>query len=317
MNVSVFKDLKKTMHFSFMQNVMTRIALCWLSPDDTTFIRHGYKYVISLALFFFMLGLSGIGQTAELSNTEKHVLLSQGSDFFQQATETSRADPTAARELYQKAVLRFERLVAEGGINNGKLFYNIGNIHFQLKDIGRAVLNYRRAELYLPNDANLKKNLTFAQSMRQDRFEIKQQKKILKTLFFFHYDLSAQTRTIIFAIFYVCFWVFAGLKIFSRRPFTSWGLGITLLIAVVFGGSLLSGRYFSSDNLQGVLLDAEVTARQGDSHSYQPSFKDPLHAGTEFHLLDERDAWWQIELADGRTCWIPAQSGELVNRTRL
>jgi len=209
-------------------------------------------------------------------------------------------------------LLRFERLVRGGGINNGKLFYNIGNVHFQLKDIGRAILNYRRAELYLPNDANLKKNLAFAQSMRHDSFEPKQQEKILKTLFFFHYDLSAKVRIIIFAIFYACLWFFAGLKIFSRRPFINWGGGITIFIVILFGSSLLSDKYFAGSNLPGVLLNAEVTARQGDSHSYQPSFKEPLHGGTEFYLLEDRGAWWQIELADGRTCWIPAQSGELV-----
>ena len=259
-----------------------------------------------------MLGIVGTGRADELSSTEKHVLLSQGSDFFQQATEISAVDQTAARGLYQKALLRFERLIKEGNIRNGKLFYNIGNIHFQLRDIGRTILNYRRAELYMPNDLNLRKNLAFAQSMRQDRLEEKQQEIILKTLFFFHYDLSVKVRITVFAIFYVGFWFFAGLKIFSQRPFINWGGGITLLIVILFGTSLISDKYFASDNQQGVLLDAEVTARQGDSHSYQPSFKEPLHGGTEFNLLEDRGAWWQVELADGRTCWIPAQSGELV-----
>jgi tetratricopeptide (TPR) repeat protein len=310
----MFKKLKKTIPFFFFKPSMTRTMNGPLSIDSLLFKGNGLKFVIALVSLFILLGTTGIGQAAELSSSEKQELLSQGADFFQQATAISSADPAAARELYQKALLRYKRLVKDSGIRNGKLFYNIGNIHFQLKDTGRAILNYRRAELYIPNNPNLKKNLVFAQSMRQDRLEEKQQEKILKTLFFFHYDFSAQVRTIIFAIFYACFWVFAGLKIFSRRPFTNWGLGIALLIAILFGGSLLSDKYFSSDNLQGVLLDAEVTARQGDSHSYQPSFKDPLHAGLEFLMLEDRGVWWQIELADGRTCWIPAQSGELVKK---
>ena len=304
--------MKNTMQFFFFQPGMERKTSCQLSADGLSFMRPWSKSVICLVVIFFMLGTVGTGRADELSSTEKHVLFSQGSDFFQQATEISAADQTAARDLYQKALLRFERLVKEGNIRNGKLFYNIGNIHFQLKDIGRTILNYRRAELYMPNDLNLRKNLAFAQSMRQDRLEEKQQEIILKTLFFFHYDLSVKVRIIIFAIFYVGVWFFAGLKIFSRRPFINWGLGITLLITIFFGASLISDKYFTSDNQQGVLLNAKVTARQGDSHSYQPSFKEPLHGGTEFNLLEDRGAWWQVELADGRTCWIPAQSGELV-----
>ena len=274
--------------------------------------RSLWKSVVGLISLFSLLATVGMSQAGGLSDLEKKELLDQGSAFFQQATEISAVDPAGARELYQKALFRFERLAKEGNIRNGKLFYNIGNTHFQLKDIGRAILDYRRAGLYTPNDLNLRNNLAFAQSMRQDRLEEKQQEKIQKTLLFFHYDLSAKVRIIIFAIFYVGLWFFAGLKIFSRRPFINWGLGITLLIVILFGSSLISDKYFAGDNLQGVLLDAKVTARQGNSHSYQPSFKEPLHGGTEFNLLEDRGAWWQIELTDGRTCWIPAQSGELV-----
>ena len=59
-------------------------------------------------------------------------------------------------------------------------------------------------------------------------------------------------------------------------------------------------------------IDPEVIARQGDAESYQPSFEAPLHAGTEFKLREERGAWWQIGLSDGRNAWIPAKSGELL-----
>lgn len=68
----------------------------------------------------------------------------------------------------------------------------------------------------------------------------------------------------------------------------------------------------SSMNTIGVVLSPEVIGRQGDAESYQPSFEDPLHAGTEFLLLEDRGAWWQIELPDGRSSWIPEKTGELV-----
>lgn len=49
-----------------------------------------------------------------------------------------------------------------------------------------------------------------------------------------------------------------------------------------------------------------------DGQSYEPSFKDPLHAGTEFVLLEVRNEWSHIELPDGRQCWIPTDSASLV-----
>ena len=264
-------------------------------------------------LFIVILSLAGVTFAGEsLGEGEKKELYSQGQQFFHQATEFSASNPGAAKDLYAKALLRFNRLVEEGGIQNGKLFYNIGNINFLLQDSGRAILNYRRAEQFIPNDPNLVKNLAYARNMRQDKLEIKDQRKIQQTLLFFHYDFGTRTRLVLFGISYVLFWIFAGLKIFSRRPYTSWVLSISLCFTLLFGTSLYIEGLQSTSSLEGVILNPEVIARQGDADSYQPSFEDPLHGGTEFMLLEDRGAWWQIELSDGRSCWIPEKSGELV-----
>jgi len=267
------------------------------------------------ALVCLLLSVVGVALAGEpLAENEKTELYSQGKDIFHQATEISASNPGAAKDLYTKVLLRFNRLVDEGGVRNGKLFYNIGNINFLLGDTGRAILNYRRAEQYIPNDPNLAKNLAYARNMRQDKLEIKDQKRIQQTLLFFHYDFGTRTRLILFGISYVLFWIFAGMKIFSQRPYTNWVLTISLLFTLLFGTSLYVEHSQSATSLEGVILDPEVIARQGDAESYQPSFEDPLHAGVEFILLEDRGAWWQIELPDGRNCWIPEKSGELVRK---
>ena len=264
-------------------------------------------------MVFLLLSLVGVALAGEsLPDSAKKELYKQGKEFFSQATEISASDPGIAKTLYGKALLRFNRLVEEGGVRNGKLFYNIGNINFLLDDTGRAILNYRRAEQYIPNDPYLAKNLVYARNLRQDKLEIEDQKKIQQTLFFFHYDLGTKTRLIIFGISYVLFWILAGIKIFSQRPYTNWVLSISLLFTLLFGASLYVEQHQSTRNLEGVILDPEVIARQGDAESYQPSFKEPLHTGTEFILLEDRGSWWLIELPDGRNCWIPSSSGALV-----
>lgn len=273
--------------------------------------------VISLPLLLtgmllFVVSVSAYPGSTLLSDRQTMELYSQGTEYFHQAAELSESDPAAARDLYTRAALRFERIVEEGGIKNGKLYYNIGNIYFLLDDIGRAILNYRRAEQFIANDPNLVKNLAYARSIRQDKLEASEQEKIFETLFFFHYDLGIRTRVTLFAFFYASFWLFAGMKIFSRRPFTSWGLGITLLFSLIFGMSLFMEGHQAAYANEGVLLLPETVARQGDAESYQPSFGEPLHAGTEFMLREARGDWWQIELPDGRSAWIPAKSAELV-----
>lgn len=277
-------------------------------------VRFCLLLLLSTLFLLLVLHSSAYGGSL-LSGTEKKELYNQGTEFFHQATELSKSNPAAARNLYEKALLRFERLVKDGGIRNGKLYYNIGNIYFLLDDVGKAILNYRRAEYYLPNDSNLAKNLAYARSMRSDKLDIQDKEKILKTLFFFHYDLDAKARLILFGVAWTFLWIFAAIRIFSRRPFTSWGLGVALLFAVLFGSSLMVENGESIMHREGVILSPEVIGRQGDAESYQPSFKAPLHAGTEFMLLENRGEWWRIELPDGRSSWIPSRSAELVGKS--
>jgi len=148
--------------------------------------------------------------------------------------------------------------------------------------------------------------------MRKDKLGTKEEKKIAQTLFFSHSDLDTGTRLVLFVIAYVTFWLFAAVRIFSQRPYTRWVPAVSLFFCLMFGLSLYIEHYQAQTDPAGVILKPEVTARQGDAESYQPSFEHPIHAGAEFLLLENRGSWWQIELPDGRSCWIPAESAELV-----
>jgi len=53
-------------------------------------------------------------------------------------------------------------------------------------------------------------------------------------------------------------------------------------------------------------------AYQGDGQNYPPSFKAPLHAGTEFELVEHRPGWFHIKLADGSDGWIPQSAAEII-----
>jgi len=251
-------------------------------------------------------------QSPGLSRTEIMDLYVEAKDLFREANELVGTDPETAKDIYRKSILRFERIVREGDIHNGKLYYNIGNAYFRIKDIGRAILYYLRAAQFNPNDPNLIQNLQYARDRCVDRIEERQQTRVLKTLFFWHYDLSSQTRSFLFGLGFVTAWTAAGLLLYFKRPFLRWTLTLSAGLAVIMLVSLLIEHSIRKRKSPGVIVSTEVIARKGDSDTYERSFKDPLHAGTEFQLLQNRGDWYQIELADARSCWIPATSGELV-----
>jgi hypothetical protein len=84
------------------------------------------------------------------------------------------------------------------------------------------------------------------------------------------------------------------------------------LLCLCFLVSVLVETHSRSARLGGVVTAPEIVARQGDGPNYPPSFKEPLHAGIEFELLDQRPGWLHIQLADGSDAWIPGDKADLI-----
>ncbi len=260
--------------------------------------------VILMSCCFFMI------PAYSMDRNEMEGLLKEGNEFFHKAGSLAGSDPVGARKNYGKAVMRFLRIAEEGGVKNGRLYYNIGNTYFLMGDIGRAILYYRRAKLIIPGDSNLGQNLAYARSLRKDKIDEKQQKKVLKTIFFWHYDFSRQTRLVLFTAFFALVWILAAFRLFIRKGVFSRGAILFAVLTALLLGSLLVDELGSTPESAGVVLAPETVARKGNGENYQPSFKDPLHAGTEFTIIENRDDWLHVELVDGRDCWIPKNSAD-------
>lgn len=246
-----------------------------------------------------------------LTREQIYDLFSQGKKLFRQANELAATSPREAKTLYRQAILRFEKIVDKGGIRNGRLFYNIGNAYFRRGELGKAILYYKRAEKLIPADFNLRQNLEYARGLRQDKIEEKTERRLLETLFFWHYNLSLKTKLILFIIFFDTLWLLAIIALLIKRNFPlKVGIYGTGLLATALLFSLSLDFSFQQKLKEGVIISAEVVARKGDGKSYQPSFKEPLHQGTEFILLEKRSGWWHIQLSDGRKCWIPERDAE-------
>lgn len=263
-------------------------------------------------LVFAVVIMSAKTGRAELSESEIGDLFSQGKELFRRANDLMHEDAVKSRELYGKAALRFERIVREGGIRNGKLYYNLGNAYFRVNDIGRAILNYRLAQQFIPNDPNLQQNLDYARKRRMDRVEVSQKSKALRAAFFWHYDFSTKTRSTVFMLAFLLVWVAAGVRLFWRRATLNWIMGVSAVISLLFLASLIAESVSRGQSAAGVVIAEEAVARKGDSESYEPSFKEPLHSGTEFDVVEDRGEWLHVRLADSRTCWLPLKVAGLV-----
>jgi tetratricopeptide (TPR) repeat protein len=266
------------------------------------------RNILSTCIFFVMITNAAY---AELSQEQICSLFSQANQYFRQANSAGNTEQ--ADQNYHQAILSFEKIIEQGGIKNAKLYYNLANTYFLLGQTGKAILYYRKAA-NLENDNNIRKNLNFARSQRKDQVTMKTETRVLQTLFFWHYDFKVKTKFLMVSISWAILCISVTIMIWRGRKNTH-----CMAAAIIFGIAFIAlissvtieTRALAKD-IGGVIIAKEVVAYQGDSRNYPPSFKEPLHEGTEFNLLESRSGWLHIKLFDDSEGWIPNDSAELV-----
>jgi tetratricopeptide (TPR) repeat protein len=271
--------------------------------------------MIKRGLLIVLAGLLVTAMDAKgdaLSKEQIVSLFNQSNDAFRQANAVND-DAGKANSLYEKAILGYEKIIRDGHIENPKLYYNLANAYLLQNDIGRAILNYRKAEKLDKSNSDIQKNLAFARSRRIDKVEQKTETQIMQTLIFWHYDFSMRAKFVIACIsFAVLCLILTAAIWFGRKTSLSVIAVISVVLLVCFAGSAAIDGFTQASRLSGVIISPQVTAYQGDGSNYPASFKEPLHAGTEFVLLERRSGWFHIRLANGSDGWVPQSDAELI-----
>lgn len=237
--------------------------------------------------------------------------LREASAFFDRANELALVQPEKAQGLYRLAASRFEALTTRHGIRNGLLYYNLGNTYLLAGDPGRAILNYLRAQQYIPTDPRLADALREARLRQVDNFPQAAPTRLRQALFFWHYHLGPKGRFCIVATAFAAIWLLLAVHLFRPIP-RLWKplsfLGAAILLAAA--SSLLHAR--ADPRRTAVIVQPEILPRKGDAQVYDPAFTNPLHSGAEITVREQRRDWLRIQVQDGSEGWIPAAAAERV-----
>jgi tetratricopeptide (TPR) repeat protein len=240
---------------------------------------------------------------------QQFVLLEQANQAFEQALTSTES--RVAQGYYQQAIAGYEQLIASG-VHNAKLYYNLGNTYFRLNDLGRAILHYRRGVRLEPGNRQLQANLNYARSRRMDQINVSSQRALWQQLFFWHNELRLQTQWTLALAAYGLAWSCALAHLVWRRAGLLWGLAGATFVCLVFTGATLLIQHQHTGTRAGVIVVEEAVVRKGNGESYAPQLPQPLHAGTEFEVLEERGSWLAIQLANGTSGWIRRDSASLL-----
>ncbi len=231
----------------------------------------------------------------------------EANTLFDQANAKALKNPAQAQSHYRSAILSYQFLVDQEKVASPELFTNLGNAYFFSGDHGRAVLNYQRALALDPLQDDVHHNLRYVRTITVDELPKTRTQQVIHALTFWH-RWSFATRASLFGIAHTAMWTLLGLLFYRRIRWHFAALAVGVGVVLVFGASLLVSQQAWDNPVDGVVIDHEVIARQGNGHIYDTAFTSSLHAGTEFSLIEQRSDWYHARLLDGTTCWLPKKS---------
>jgi tetratricopeptide (TPR) repeat protein len=190
--------------------------------------------------------------------------------------------------------------VAQAGVVNGKLYYNIANAYLKAGDIGRAVLWYEKALRLIPNDPDLRFNLEYARSRVRDKAP--DTLSLAEMLFFWRTWLGGKTVVILAAVFSLlfCLGVFFKKYLLINVPafFRYGALALFLFFTLTAGGNY----YFDQHCREGVVLADAVSAKSGFSDLSTELFV--LHAGSRVTVEQAQKDFYRIRFGKDKIGWV-------------
>lgn len=213
---------------------------------------------------------------------------------------------------YKTAQVLYEATIQDS-VRDFRVYFNLANAYYQSGDMGRALLNYRRAQEIWPRDSELASNLA---RVRMERIDLLSDEtgfsESLSALTSGIFNLS-ELSVLVFLIWLIWFSIL-GFGIIKtawrprvRIPFLL--MGILLLLGLF----LLGGRLDTSIRRpSAVVTDEVVQVRSGPGEDYLELYQ--LHAAAEIYVWETKNDWLQFALPDRRLGWIPSKTVELISQ---
>lgn len=210
---------------------------------------------------------------------------------------------------YSQAAAIYESILASG-LYHSSVYYNLGNAYYKQGDIGRAILNYRRAQRLDPRDGDITANLDLARSQTVDKLEAPVEGGWSNLVRFAEEWLTLGEAMVLALILWLLIGSLAAIALLNPvlRRWCGFGMGILALFLLV-GLISMANRFYREQNYPpGVIVaqNIDITSGPGNSSQYLVEFT--LHSGAEVSLIESRPGWERIALPGDLQGWAPAEA---------
>ena len=262
-------------------------------------MSRGWKFVVS-SLFALIVFVAVVGITHAQEPPPRELMAEANARY-------ERGEYAGAAQLYEA--------LAGRGYRDATIYFNLGNAYMEVGDLGRAVLNYLRAEELSPRDSDIMSNLVLARSRTIDQVQAEGDSLVASISDFGRRWATAGE----FGLTTLLLWTVFALAVFllilapEVRLVTALRAGavVAFFLMLVSLTLTLSMLYSNPYEHSGVVTVSTVQVLDGPGRQFPEAFA--LHSGAQVRLIDSRHGWLQIALPGGELRgWAPSHSIEAV-----
>ncbi|MDH6303823.1 tetratricopeptide (TPR) repeat protein [Parabacteroides sp. PF5-5] len=234
-------------------------------------------------------------------------------NVYAQDTMIKEAETAYAQENYAKAIELYEEILKDNGAS-AEIYYNLGNAYYKDGGVASAILNYERALLLDPGDADIRFNLQMARMRTVDKIEPLGEFFLVRWYDNIQNMGSANSWAILGIVSFLLF-IFSLLLFFFSRWIrmkkVGFYLGIVCLLVVIFANIFAKNQKSEIVNrTSAIVFSPTVTVKSSPDASGTDLFI--LHEGTKVFVKSSLGAWNEIELEDGNVGWMPGKDIEII-----
>lgn len=231
-----------------------------------------------------------------------------------QGGSKAEADALYEKEQYQEAAAVYESVLKQQGVA-AEVYYNLGNCYYKLDEIPMAVLNYERAFLLDPGDADIRANLALARGKTIDKvvppsemFFVTWWRDLTNCM-----SINAWTITGIVAFILMLVGVLAYIFMsqLTVRKIGVYGAMVMLVIVIIANLAALSQHADLTHRDTAIIMAPAVTVKSSPSETSTDLFL--IHEGSKVEILDNSmKEWLEVKFEEGKQGWVPLSTLEII-----
>ncbi|MCX8081212.1 MAG: tetratricopeptide repeat protein [Bacteroidia bacterium] len=218
--------------------------------------------------------------------------------------DLKKAEKLYNEKKFSDALKIYEDLEKEG-YRSGPFYYNLGNIHYRLGHIGKAILYYEKAKKMMPNDENIQHNLSVCYTKTIDKVEVNENFFIQSFKQGMIYRFSEKNWGILSVLMSFISAVLLAISLHLSVRWRSILMPAGLLILIVSFLFFVFGKILVNESNKksfAIVLAKEIKVK---SEPLEHSFvKFKLHEGSKVRIQEMDSEYSLIRLPNGSEGWV-------------